>query len=80
LFVFRIVYGMKVTFEIPPAIVQKLRNGVPSGQRSKFVTEAIGKELEKLGNELEQAAHKANCLMPVNEDMKAWEALNGYED
>jgi hypothetical protein len=71
---------MKVTFELPPLVIQRLRMGVPSGKRSKFVADAIGKELAKIGNELEQAAHKANSLSTVNEDMKDWEALNGYED
>lgn len=71
---------MKVTFELPPPVVQRLRAHIPSGERSRFVAELIAKALQHKGNALEQAAQKANRLQKVNRDMKDWEALNGYED
>ncbi len=71
---------MKVTFELPPAVMQRLRAHVPSGERSRFVAELISKKLQHKGNALEQAAQKANTLRKVNGDMKDWEALNEYED
>ncbi len=71
---------MKVTFELPPPLVQRLRSHVPSGERSKFVADLIFKKLQAKGNELEKAAQKANTLRNVTRDMKDWEALNGYED
>ncbi len=71
---------MKVTFELPPPVVQRLRAHVPSGERSRFVAELITKELRGKGNALEAAAKKANSLHRVNREMKDWEALNGYED
>ena len=80
------VYGvwciprMKVTFELPPPVVQRLRSHVPSGERSKFIADLISKKLQNQGNALERAAQKANTLRKVNRDMKEWEALNEYED
>jgi hypothetical protein len=71
---------MKVTFELPPRLVQRLRSLVPSGERSKFVAGLISRRLRNQGNTLERAAQKANTLGKVNRDMKAWEALNEYED
>jgi Arc/MetJ-type ribon-helix-helix transcriptional regulator len=71
---------MKVTFELPPPVVQQLRSHVPSGERSKFVADLITRKLRKEGNALERAAQKANTLGKVNRDMKDWEALNGYND
>jgi hypothetical protein len=75
------VYGsMKVTFELPPPVVQRLRFHVPSGERSKFVADLISSKLRSQGNALERAAQKANTRRKVNRDMKDWEALNEYED
>jgi hypothetical protein len=80
------VYGvwcipsMKVTFELPPPVVQRLRSNVPSGERSKFVADLISKRLRRQGNALERAARKANTLTKANRDMKDWEALNVYDD
>ena len=71
---------MKVTFELPPPLVQRLRSHVPSGERSKFVANLIFKKLESKGTTLAQAAQKANKLRKVNRDMKDWEALNDNED
>jgi hypothetical protein len=71
---------MKVTFELPSPVLQRLRAHVPSGQRSRFVADLISKKLRNRDNSLAQAAKKANTLRKVNQDMKAWEALNGYED
>ena len=71
------VYGsMKVTFELPPPVVQRLRFHVPSGERSKFVADLISRKLQNQGTVLERAAQKANTLRKVNRDMKDWEALN----
>ena len=74
------VYSMKVTFELPPPLVQRLRAHVPSGQRSKFVADLISKKLASKRTALEQAAEKANSLHSVTRDMKDWEALNAYEN
>jgi len=71
---------MKVTFELPPPLVQRLRSHVPSGERSKFVADLISGKLRKEGNALERAAQKANTLGKVTRDMKDWEALNEYDD
>jgi hypothetical protein len=71
---------MKVTFELPPPVVQRLRAHVPSGGRSKFVADLISRKLQNKGNALAQAAQKANTLRKVNLDMKNWEALNEHED
>jgi hypothetical protein len=71
---------MKVTFELPPPLVQRLRAHVPDGRRSKFVADLIARKLASKRTALEQAAEKANQLRSVNKDMKDWEALNGYED
>jgi hypothetical protein len=71
---------MKVTFELPPPLVQRLRSHVPSGERSRFVAELISRRLRNQGNALERAAQKANTLGKVKRDMKAWEALNEYDD
>lgn len=71
---------MKVTFELPPPLVQRLRSQVPSGKRSKLVAELISRNLRRSGNALERAARTANTLRAVNRDMKSWEALNGYDD
>ena len=72
--------AMKVTFELPPPVVQRLRACVPSGGRSKFVADLISRKLQNQDNALEWAAKKANTLHRVNRDMKDWEALNQYED
>jgi hypothetical protein len=66
---------MKVTFELPPTVAQRLRSNVPSGERSKFVADLISKKLQNEGNALERAAQKANTLRKVNRDMKDWEVL-----
>ncbi len=71
---------MKVTFELPPPVLQRLRSHIPSGDRSRFVAELISKKLQNKDSALAQAARKANTLRKVNRDMKDWEALNGYED
>ena len=71
---------MKITFELPPPLVRRLRAHVPSGKRSKFVADLISKKLHGKGTALEQSAQKANQLDKVNRDMKAWERLNEYED
>jgi hypothetical protein len=71
---------MKVTFELPPPLVQRLRSQVPAGERSKFIATLISRKLGKSGSVLEQAAAKANSLGGVTRDMKAWEALNEYDD
>lgn len=71
---------MKVTFELPPPVLQRLRSHIPIGERARFVSELISKKLQDKGNALAQAAKKANSLSKVNRDMKDWEALNGYED
>ena len=70
---------MKVTFELPPPVVQRLRFHVPSGERSKFVADLIFRKLQNQGNALECAAQKANTLRQVNRDMKDWEALSCLE-
>jgi hypothetical protein len=67
---------MKVTFELPPPIVQRLRSHVPSGERSRFVAGLISMKLRDKDNALARAARKANTLRRVNRDMKNWEALN----
>jgi hypothetical protein len=72
--------NVKVTFELPAPIVQQLRAHVPSGERSKFVSELISRKLQRKRTALEEAAEKANRLTSVTKDMKDWEALNGYED
>jgi hypothetical protein len=51
---------MKVTFELPPPLVHRLRALVPDGRRSKFVADLIAKKLQTKPNALEQAALKAN--------------------
>ncbi len=71
---------MKVTFELPPPLVQRFRSHVPSGERSKFVAKLIAKKLRAEGSTLAKAAQKANRLRRVNSDMKSWEALNVHED
>ena len=71
------VLPMKVTFELPPVLVHRLRANVPSGDRSKFVANLIAQELAKNGNALERAARKANKLHELSREMKDWEALNG---
>jgi hypothetical protein len=71
---------MKVTFELPPPVVQRLRSHVPSGERSRFVADLISRKLRNRSSALEQAARKANSLRKVNRDMKDWEALNEHED
>lgn len=75
-----IPYCMKVTFELPPPLVERLRAYVPSGERSKFVAGLISKGLQGKGNALEQAARKANTFDSVNREMQDWEALNEHED
>ena len=75
-------YGliMKVTFELPSPLVQRLRAHIPSGERSRFVAGLISKQLQEKGTALELAARKANKLRRVNREMKEWEALNQYEN
>jgi len=70
---------MKVTFELPSPLVQRLRAFVPSGDRSGFVAGLISKSLRGKGSALEQAARKANGLRRVTRDMKDWEALNEHD-
>jgi hypothetical protein len=69
---------MKVAFELPASLLQRLRSHIPSGGRSRFVADLISKKLRNKGRALAQAAHKANTLRKVNHDMKDWEALNGF--
>lgn len=71
---------MKVTFELPPPLVQRLRAHVPNGKRSKFVADLISRKLQSKGTALEQSAKTANKLARVNREMKDWESLNEYED
>ena len=71
---------MKVTFELPPPVVERLRFHIPSGERSRFVAALISKTLGKKGSALAHAAQKANSLRALNRDMKDWEGLNQYED
>jgi hypothetical protein len=66
---------MKVTFELPPPVLQRLRFHIPSGERSRFVAELISQKLQNKGSALAQAARKANTLRKVNRDMKDWESL-----
>jgi hypothetical protein len=63
---------MKVTFEMPPRLVQRLHSHIPIGERSKFVADLISRKLRNQGNTLERAAQKANTLGKVNRDMKEW--------
>jgi hypothetical protein len=79
----RMVYGvflMKVTFELPEEVVEQMRSHIPTGERSKFAAKAISEKLKTCTNALEDAAKKANKLRKVNDEMKDWEALNGYEN
>lgn len=71
---------MKVTFELPPPVVHRLRSHIPSGERSRFVAELITKKLQGKLTALEQAAQKASRLTPLNREMNDWEALNEHED
>jgi hypothetical protein len=71
---------MKVTFELPQPIVQRLRSHVPSGERSRFVADLISKKLKSKGSALELAARKANGLRKLDREMADWEALNGHDD
>ena len=71
---------MKVTFELPSPVVQRLRSHIPSGARSRFVADLISRKLQGSGSVLERAARKANTLRKVNREMKDWEALNDHED
>lgn len=71
---------MKVTFELPSPLVQSLRAHVSSREESRFVADALEKKLHAQEKSLESAAKKANSLHRVSEDMKDWEALNGYEN
>jgi hypothetical protein len=68
---------MKITFELPSSLAQRLRFHVPRGQRSKFVADLISLKLQKKSNALERAAQKANMLERVNRDMKNWDTLDG---
>ena len=70
---------MKVTFELPPPIIQRLRAHVPNGKRSRFVADLIARKLQHSTTALDKAAQKASRLRQVNQDMKAWEALNRDE-
>ncbi len=72
--------SMKVSFELPPPVVQRLRAHVPSGERSRFVADLIVRKLRNRTSALERAAQKANTFTEVNRDMKDWEALNEHED
>jgi hypothetical protein len=71
---------MKVTFELPPPVVERLRSHIPSGERSRFVADLISRKLQNQTNALERSALKANALRKVNREMKDWESLNQYED
>lgn len=73
-------YGMKITLELPDDIGRKFKATIPNGQRSKLVAELLSKRLKTADDSLERAAKKANRFRAVNEDMKAWEALNEAED
>jgi len=71
---------MKVTFELPPPLVHRLRSSVPSGERSRFVADLISKKLRGKGTALEEAARKANTLRKLKPNIKEWETLNEYDD
>jgi hypothetical protein len=71
---------MKVTLDLPDALVHQFRCQVPDGERSKFVADLLAKKLKSKVSALERAAKKANTLHSVNHEMKDWEALNTYED
>ncbi|HXR06663.1 MAG TPA: hypothetical protein VN765_04985 [Candidatus Acidoferrum sp.] len=66
---------MRVTFELPPPVLQRLRSYVPRGERSRFVAQLISNKLRNKGSALARAAQKANTLRKVNRDMKDWAAL-----
>ena len=70
---------MKAAFELPPPILQRLRAHVPNGKRSRFAADVFARKLQHSTTALEKAAQKASRLRQVNQDMKAWEALNRYE-
>jgi hypothetical protein len=67
---------VKVAFELPSPVLQSLRSHVPTGKRSRFVTELISEKLRTKDSSLTQAAKKANALRKVNRDMKAWQRLS----
>jgi hypothetical protein len=67
---------MKVTFNLPPSLVRRLRIHVPGGERSRFVDDLICRKLRAEDKALERAARKANTFSKVDRDMKDWEALN----
>jgi len=70
------VWGMKMTFEIPDEIGERLKASVPKGQRSPLVAQWIAKEIAGAEAALEQQAHKANALKL---DLSDWEKLNESE-
>jgi len=49
-------------------------------KRLRFVASLISQSLRRRRTALYKSAKKANRLRTVNKDMKAWEALNGYDD
>jgi hypothetical protein len=67
---------MKVTFNLSPSLVRRLRAHISKGKRSDFVSNLISKELSTEANAIERAGKKANTLGRVNRDMKDWQALN----
>jgi len=70
------VYGMKMTFEIPAPIALRFKASVPKGQRSPMVSRLIASEVKSAESDLETACEKANSL---NLDTKDWENLNESE-
>jgi hypothetical protein len=68
--------GMKITLELPNALVRKFKSSVPNGRRSGMVVELLAKRLANVDASLERAAKKANTFRHLNSDMKHWEALN----
>jgi hypothetical protein len=71
---------MKVTFELPAPLVRSLRARISSHEESRFVADALERKLRAQEKSLELAAKKANSLHRISEEMKDWEALNGYEN
>ena len=69
-------YSMKVTFELPPSLVQRLAHSCSERERSRFVARLIAKGLDAERKAFEQAARKANTFHSLTQEMGAWEALN----
>lgn len=70
-------YGEKVLVSLPDDLAVRMKQMIPSKQRSKIITKILEIEIRKRENTLYQTALDVVADQALNNEMSDWEATTG---